>query len=93
MSITKITYEVRHDYGGYTHTDSIDWFDNYDEALALYRECVKDPDFEWDDAYELNKITAEYDTEEEAEEGNSLDGELETLHYHIINEYDDAVHG
>ena len=88
MSLTKITFEVRHDYGDYTHSDSLDSFDNYEEAKALFDECIADPD-EWDDAFEINQYTCEYDTEEEAEEGDYYDGELETLDTHVIKEYVD----
>ena len=89
MSFTKITFEVRHDYGDYTHSEPVDWFDTYEEAKALYDECIAAPDDECVDAYELNKITEEFDSEEESEWANSIDGEMETLHTHVINEYVD----
>ena len=91
MTITKITYEVRHDYGDYTHTDAIDCFDTYEEAKALFDECIapSNIDDEWDDAFELNKVTEEFETEEDAECNIPIDGEMETLEWHVINEYVD----
>ena len=94
MSFTKIRFEVRHDYGEYTHSEAIDWFDTYEEAKALFDECVAaDPD-EWDDAFELNKLTEEFDSEEESEDGSlPNEGEMETLESHVINEYVDPKWG
>ena len=72
-----IMYQVNYEYLNYSHNQIVDEFDDYDSALASYKQLIRDASTD-DDDYAIDACYLE----------RVVDDNYECLHSHVINQPD-----